>query len=155
MALKVGDKAPEFKLFNTEKKEIALADFKGQTVVLHFFPAAFTGGCTAQMCSLRDDNSFYNSLNCVVLGCSCDSPFTLGKFKSEQNLAFDLLSDYNKETCKDYDVQYETWIAGMRGNARRAAFIINGDGIIVYAEALESAADQINFAAMKVVLETL
>ncbi|MCX6190520.1 MAG: peroxiredoxin [Bacteroidetes bacterium] len=155
MALKVGDKAPEFKLFNTEKKEVSLSDFKGQTVVLHFFPAAFTGGCTAQMCTLRDDYSFYNNLNCVVLGCSCDSPFTLGKFKTEQALEFDLLSDYNKETCKDYDAQYETWILGMKGNSRRAAFIINGDGVIVYSEALESAGDQVNFAAMKEVLEKI
>ena len=71
MALKPGTQAPEFKLFNTEKKEISLSDFKGKTVVLHFFPAAFTGVCTAQMCTLRDDYSIYNDLNCVVLGCSC------------------------------------------------------------------------------------
>ncbi len=155
MTLKTGDKAPEFKLYNTEKKEVSLSDFKGKTVVLHFFPAAFTGVCTAQMCSLRDDYSFYNSLNCVVLGVSCDSPFALGKFKSTENLAFDLLSDYNKTTCADYGVQYETWIAGMKGNAYRSAFIIDGNGIIQYSERMESAGDQVNFVAMKEVLEKL
>lgn len=155
MALKVGDKAPEFKLFNTDKKEISLSDFKGKTVVLHFFPAAFTGVCTAQMCTLRDDSSFYNGLDCVVLGCSCDSLFTLGKFKAEQNLDFDLLSDFNKETCKDYDVQYENWILGMKGNSMRAAYIIDAEGTIIYAEAMESAGDQVNFASMKEVLGKL
>jgi peroxiredoxin len=152
MALKPGDKAPEIKLFNTEKKEIALADFKGKTVVLHFFPAAFTSTCTEQLCTLRDDNSFYSNLNAVVLGCSTDSVFVLAKFKEEQKLDFDLLSDYNKEANAMYGAQYETWILGMRGTAKRSAFIINGDGIIEYAEVLEKASDQVNFAAMKEVL---
>lgn len=155
MALQVGTKAPEFKLFNTDKKEVSLSDFAGKTVVLHFFPAAFTGVCTAQMCGLRDDYSFYNNLNCVVLGCSTDTPFTLGKFKAEQNLEFDLLSDYNHEVNKAYDVQEAVWILNLHGPAKRSAFIIDGNGIIQYSEQMASAGEQVNFAAMKAVLEKM
>lgn len=153
MTLKPGDKAPEFKLFNTEKQEIALSDFKGKTVVLHFFPAAFTNVCTMQLCTLRDDHSFYNDLNAVVLGCSTDSAYVLKKFKEEQNLNFDLISDYNKELDAEYGVRYDTWNLGMKGTAKRSAFIIDGEGIIQYAEVQEKAADQVNFAAMKEYLQ--
>lgn len=152
MTLKPGDKAPEFTLYNTEKKEVKLSDLKGQTVVIHFFPAAFTGTCTTQLCTLRDDHSFYNNLNCAVFGISCDMPFTQAKFKAEQNLNFDLLSDFNREVNKAYGAQYDTWILGLKGNSKRAAFIIDGNGIIQYAEVLESAGDLPNFAAMKEVL---
>jgi peroxiredoxin len=153
--MKPGDKAPEFKLFNTEKQEIALTDFKGKTVVLHFFPAAFTGVCTKQLCTLRDDFSFYSGLNCVVLGLSCDSPYSLGKFRSEQNLGFDLISDYNKEVCGLYDAQYETWNMGMKGVSKRSAFIIDGNGIVQYAEVLEKAGDLPDFEKMKEVLSKM
>jgi peroxiredoxin len=150
--LKPGDKAPDFKMFNTEKKEVSLSDFKGKTVVLHFFPAAFTGTCTQQLCTLRDDFSFYKNLDAVVLGCSTDTLFTLAKFKESQNLDFDLLSDYSKEVCKAYGAQYDTWIYGITGNAKRSAFIIDGNGIIQYAEVLEKASDLPDFEKMKQVL---
>ena len=97
MALKVGDQAPDFKLFNTEKAEINLADYRGKNVVVLFFPLAFTGVCTAELCQMRDDIATYSGLNAEILGISVDSIFTLGKFKAEQNLPFNLLSDFNKE----------------------------------------------------------
>ena len=152
MELKPGDKAPEFKLFNTEKQEISLSDLKGKTVVLHFFPAAFTSTCTAQMCTLRDDHSFYNDSNAVVLGCSTDSAYVLKKYKEDQNLNFDLISDFNKELNSTYGNHYDIWNMGMKGVSKRAAFIIDGEGIIQYAEVLEKAGDQVNFAAMKELL---
>lgn len=152
MTLKAGDKAPDFALYNTGKKEVKLSDLKGQTVVIHFFPAAFTGVCTTQLCTLRDDHSFYNNLNCVVFGISCDMPFTLTKFKAEQNLNFELLSDFNREVNAAYGAQYPVWNMGLKGVSKRAAFIIDANGIIQYAEVLESAGDLPNFAAMKEVL---
>src|ERR1700744_6600132 len=98
MSLTVGQPAPQFTLPSTERKMISLSDYKGQKVVLHFFPLAFTGGCTAQLCTMRDNFGYYEGQNAVVLGISVDSPFTLAKFKAENNYQFDLLSDFNKET---------------------------------------------------------
>ncbi len=155
MSLKVGDKAPDFKLFNTEKQEISLSQYAGKTVVLHFFPAAFTGTCTAQLCTLRDDFSFYNHLDCVILGLSCDMIYSLIKFKADNNLDFDLISDYNREVCGLYGAQYDIWNMGIKGNSKRSAFIIDGNGTLQYVEVLDKAGDQVNFPAMKEVLSQL
>jgi len=152
MSVKIGDKAPDFKLFNTEKKEIGLSDHKGKNVVLLFFPLAFTGVCTTELCTMRDDIAKYNNLNAEVLALSVDSLFTLEKFKAEQNLNFDLLSDFNRETAKSYGALYEEFVLGMKHVAKRSAFVIDGDGTVKYAEVLESAGDLPNFSA---ILETL
>ena len=155
MSLAINQPAPTFKLFNTEKKEITLSDFKGKNVVLLFFPLAFTGTCTAELCSVRDNYAIYNNLNAVVLGISIDSLFTLGKFKEEQKLNFDLLSDFNKEASAAYGCLYDEFIFGMKGVSKRSAFVINKEGILKYAEVLEKAADLPNFDAIKSCLESL
>jgi peroxiredoxin len=149
MALTIGQAAPAFKLFNSEKEEVALTDFLGKKVIIHFFPQAFTGVCTTQLCTMRDNLNYYTDLNAVVLGISVDSVFTLGKFKEEQNYNFSLLSDFNKEVAKAYDALYENWILNMNGVAKRAAFVIDSNGILQYAEVLESAGDLPNFEAIK------
>ena len=149
MALTIGQAAPAFKLFNSEKEEVALTDFLGKKVIIHFFPQAFTGVCTTQLCTMRDNLNYYTDLNAVVLGISVDSVFTLGKFKEEQNYNFSLLSDFNKEVSKAYDALYENWILNMNGVAKRAAFVIDSNGILQYAEVLESAGDLPNFEAIK------
>ena len=131
MALTIGQAAPAFKLFNSEKEEVALTDFLGKKVIIHFFPQAFTGVCTTQLCTMRDNLNYYTDLNAVVLGISVDSVFTLGKFKEEQNYNFSLLSDFNKEVAKAYDALYENWILNMNGVAKRAAFVIDSNGIIL------------------------
>jgi glutaredoxin-dependent peroxiredoxin len=150
--LKVGDKAPDFKLFDTDKKEVSLTDFAGSNVVLLFFPLAFTGVCTAELCSMRDDIATYNGLNAQILGVSVDSIFTLEKFKGEQNLNFPLLSDFNKEASKAYASYYDVFAFGMQGVSKRSAFVIGADGTIKYAEVLESAGDLPNFTAVKAAL---
>lgn len=155
MALKTGDKAPHFKLFDTEKKEVSLEDYKGSNVVLLFFPQAFTRVCTEELCSTRDDLAFYQGLNARVFGISVDSVFTLAKFKEDQCFNFPLLSDFNKETSSAYGSLYEDWILGMRGVSKRAAFVIDKSGVIQYAEVLESAGDLPNFAAVKETLNKL
>ncbi|MBP6385779.1 MAG: redoxin domain-containing protein [Pseudarcicella sp.] len=152
MALQVGDLAPNFTLLNTDKKEVSLTDYKGKNVVLLFFPLAFTGVCTAELCQMRDDIATYAGLNAVILGVSVDSPFTLEKFRAEQKLPFDLLSDFNKEVSASYGALYENFVLGLKGVSKRSAFVIDTEGNIKYAEVLEVAGDLPNFDAVKAAL---
>lgn len=147
--LKVGDKAPDFKLFNTEKQEITLASFHGKNVVLLFFPLAFTSVCTAELCNIRDNYATYNKLNAEVIGISVDSIFTLGKFKEEQKINFNLVSDFNATTAEEYDALYEEFVLGMKRVSKRAAFVVGTDGNLKYAEVLASAGDLPNFEAIQ------
>lgn len=153
--IQVGQQAPDFKLFNTEKKEIALGDNKGKNVVLLFFPLAFTSTCTEELCSMRDNLAYYNGLNATIYGISGDSLFSLGKFKEEQKLTFDLLSDFNKETSTAYGAIYEMFGFGMKGVTKRAAFVLDKDGIVRYAEVLDNASHLPNFDAFNEVLQGL
>lgn len=156
MTLQKGDKAPSFSLFNTDKKEVKLEDFKGKNLIVHFFPFAFTGVCTAQLCAVRDGISMYKNDKADVVAISVDSPFTLGKFKQEQNLSFDLLSDFNKTTSAAYGAAYETFPAfGLQGVAKRSAFVIDKEGIIQYAEVLDVPSDMPNFEAINATLAGL
>lgn len=148
MALKVGDQAPDFTLLNTETKEVKLSDFAGKKVVLHFFPLAFTGVCTTQLCTLRDNFGFYEGIDAQVLGVSVDSPFTLAKFKEDNNYQFPLLSDFNKEVSKAYGALYEDFVLGLKGVSKRAAFVIDENQKVIYAEVLEKASDLPNFQAI-------
>jgi len=151
MSLQVGDKAPDFKLKNTELQEVSLSDFAGKKVVLHFFPLAFTGVCTTQLCTMRDNFGYYDGLNAQVLGVSVDSPFTLAKFKEEQAYQFPLLSDFNKEIAAAYGALYEDFL-GLKGIAKRSAFVIDEEGKIAYAEVLEDAGNLPDFAAINKVV---
>lgn len=153
--LKVGDKAPEFTLFSEDKKEVSLSDYQGKNVVLLFFPLAFTSVCTAELCSTRDSIGEYEGLNAQVLAISVDSPFTLSKFKEEQSLNFPVLSDFNKEVARAYSALYENFVFGMKGVAKRSAFVIDGQGVIRYAEVLENAGELPNFEAVKNTLNAL
>lgn len=155
MNLKVGDKAPDFTLFDTEKKETALSSFHGQNVVILFFPQAFTGVCTAELCTIRDNMNIYSGLNAQVLAISVDSVFTLNKFKADQSYNFPLLSDFNKEVSQAYGAYYENWILNMKGVSKRSAFVVDKDGVIRYAEVLESAGDIPDFDKIKEVLDGL
>ena len=155
MSLALNQKAPDFKLFNTEKKEISLSDQKGKNVVLLFFPLAFTSTCTAELCNVRDNYSYYNNLNAVVFGISGDSLFSLGKFREEQKLNFDLLSDFNKDVSTAYGCIYELFGFGMKGVTKRGCFVIDKEGILKYSEILENASTMPNFEEIKSALEAL
>lgn len=155
MALQIGQQAPAFTLYDSEKNKVSLADFKGKNILLLFFPQAFTSVCTAELCETRDNIAAYNEANAQVFGISVDSIFTLNKFKAEQSLNFPLLSDFNKEASTAYDSIYTDWIFNMKGVSKRAAFIIDKDGVIRYAEVLENAGEQPNFAAIRQTLSTL
>ncbi|WP_080239749.1 redoxin domain-containing protein [Spirosoma rigui] len=153
--LQAGQKAPEFTLFNSDKKEVALTDFSGKNLVVLFFPMAFTSVCTAELCEMRDNINTYASLNAAIVGISVDSPFTLAKFKEQENLPFDLLSDFNKETSIAYDTLYETFVMNMRGVSKRSAFVIDGQGVIQYAEVLDNAGEVPSFTAIQQTLASL
>ncbi len=155
MALKTGDKAPSFKLFNTEKQEVSLEEYKGKNVLLLFFPQAFSGTCTTELCNTRDDLAFYQNLDAQVFGISVDSVFTQAKFKADLGLNFPLLSDFNKETSRNYGAIYEDWILGMKGVSKRSAFLVDKTGTIQYAEVLDNAGDLPNFTAIKAALDKL
>ena len=155
MALKVGDQAPDFTLYDSDKQQVSLSDYRGSNVVLLFFPQAFSGNCTKELCSMRDDIAYYEGLNAQVLAVSVDSVFTQARFKEEQQFTFPLLSDFNKEVAPRYDAFYDEFVFGMKGVARRSAFVIDEEGTIRYAEVLESAGDLPNFEAVKETLQEL
>lgn len=155
MSATVGQKAPNFELPDSDKNMVKLESFKGKNVILLFFPAAFTGVCTKEMCQSRDELSFYNNMNAVVLGISVDMPFSLGKFKEVNNLNFPLLSDFNKETVKAYGIMYDTWVMGLKGVAKRSSFVIDKEGVIRFAQVLEVAGDYPDFDGIKKTLEGL
>lgn len=148
MALAIGQPAPQFTLYSSELKEVSLADFKGKKVVIHFFPMAFTGVCTTQLCTMRDNFGYYEDQNVQILGISVDSPFTLARFKEDNNYQFPLLSDFNKEISAIYGALYDTFVFGLKGVSKRSAFVLNEDQEIIYAEVLESAGDLPDFDAI-------
>ena len=155
MVLKVGDKAPSFMLKDSGLNDVDISSDSDQNTVLLFFPLAYTSVCTTELCTMRDELSDYNDLNARVIAISVDSPFTLAKFKEDNNLNFTLLSDFNKEVSRAYDAIYEDFVAGMKGVSKRAAFVIDKNGVIKYAEVLENAGNLPNFEAVRKALAKL
>ena len=150
-----GQPAPSFSLYNTEKQLVSLGDFAGKNLIMLFFPMAFTSTCTAELCQMRDDMGTYAGLNTAVVGISVDSPYTLAKFRDEQRLSFDLLSDFNKAVSRAYDTIYETYALDLKGVSKRSAFVIDGQGIIRYAEVLDNAKDVPSFTNIQTTLQWL
>ena len=155
MSLNINHPAPLFESFNSEKQPFSLEQLKGKNVLLLFFPAAFTSTCTKELCSVRDNLSYYNNLNCTVIGISTDTIYSLAKYKEEQKLNFQLVSDFNKEIGKIYHAHYELFGLGMKGITKRAAFLIDKTGILRYIEVLENASEIPDFNKIKSVLDSL
>lgn len=157
MSIVLSQQAPDFTLFDSEKKKVTLSDFQGKkNVLLLFFPAAFTSTCTKELCGVRDDISRYSNENVQVFGLSVDSVFTLEKYKEEQGLNFPLLSDFNKEVSSAYGSLYDTFTdMMMKGVSKRSAFIIDKSGVIQYAEVLENAGDVPDFEKINTKLGSL
>lgn len=154
-SIQVGQKAPDFALYDSDKQKVTLSDYKGKNVLLLFFPQAFTGTCTKELCSTRDNIALYNGANAQVFGISVDSVFTLGKFKEEQQLNFPLLSDFNKTVSTEYGSLYDNFVFDMKGVSKRSAFVIDKDGVVRYAQVLETATDLPDFAAIQNILKGL
>jgi peroxiredoxin len=129
----VNDHAPSFELKNTKKEPVSLHSYKGKTVVLAFYPGAFTGVCDTEMCTFNDNLSKLNDSNAVVLGISVDSPWANGAFKEKYGIEFELLSDYERNVVKSYDATF-TGLGGLDGyiSANRAVFILDSEGVIQY-----------------------
>ena len=152
-----GKQAPGFSLYSSEKAKVNLSDFIGkENILILFFPQAFTGICTNELCSVRDNISLYQNLNAQVIGISVDSVFTLAKFKELEKLNFPILSDFNKEVSSLYGSIYESFTdMGMKGVSKRSAFVIDKQGVIQYEEVLDSAGDVPNFEAINEILKSL
>jgi peroxiredoxin len=155
MSIQAGQKAPPFSLYDSDKNKVNLSDYAGKNILLLFFPLAFTSVCTAELCSVRDNLARYNQLNAEVFGISVDSLHTLNRFKQDQQLNFRLLSDFNKEVSAEYGCLYDKFSFDMKGVSKRAAFVLDKNGIVKYAEVLENAGNQPDFNAIQHALETV
>lgn len=153
--LPTGVSAPDFTLQGTEGKPFTLSNRIGENnIILLFFPLAFSGVCTDEMCYVRDTLSSFDKLNAEVIGISVDSFFALREFKKANNLNFRLVSDFNKETASKYDV-LDTNFFGMNGVAKRSVFIIGRDGMIRYSEVLKNADNLPDFDSIQATLQKL
>lgn len=155
MPLTPGQPAPDFTLYDSDKKKVTLSEQRGQNVLLLFFPLAFTQTCTEELCQVRDHISWYNDVDATVFAISVDALHTLARFKSDQQLNFTLLSDFNKDVSRSYDTIYELFGYNMKGVSKRSAFVIDKMGIVRYAEVLEDASKVPDFEAIQAVLKTL
>jgi peroxiredoxin len=156
MALPVGTQAPDFTLFDTTKQPVALSSFRGQKVILAFFPAAFTGVCKAELCSFQGAIQRLNGMNAQVIGVSADLPFSNGAFAESNGLTFPILSDWDLSTIKAYDVAFDNF-AGIQGLTRssRATFVIDADGIIRHVHITENPGVEPNYDEIYAAAESL
>ena len=132
MVLRIGQKAPEFSLPDVERKMRTLSEFTKQgTVILAFFPFAFSGVCDKEMCTFRDGFGALQESNAQLVGVSVDSSFSLKAFAQTYNLQFPLLSDFNKKATRLYGVLQDPWVGlGYKGVAKRATFVIDSKGVL-------------------------
>ena len=158
MALSTGSKAPDFTLKSKTAdglQDVSLsANFGKKNTVLLFFPLAFTGVCTQEMCDISGGLSAYSDLNAEVIAISVDSPFAQEAWAKKENIGLTLASDLNKEVTKHYDVVFPM-LAGVGDTAARAAFVIDKAGVIQYSEQTPTPKDLPDFAAVKAALAKL
>ena len=155
MPVDVGTQAPDFTLPNQDREPVTLSDqLKGGPVILAFFPAAFSGTCTKEMCTFRDSMSELNAASAKVLGVSVDTFFSHKAWGEAQKLNFPLLSDFNKEVIAQYGVVNENMI-GLKGIAKRAVFVIDRRGTIRYREVLDDARHEPDYGRVKQTVASL
>jgi peroxiredoxin len=163
MALSVGTKAPDFTLSTKAAdgpKQITLSDHfgKGNTVLL-FFPMAFTGTCTTEMCNVSEDISAYSGLNATVYGISGDNPFAQEAWAQKEKITLPLLSDYEHQVARAYDVAYDSFLPQlnlpMGGVPKRAVFVIDREGVIQYSDSNDDARELPDFEKVKQRLQEL
>ncbi|GBC75001.1 Putative peroxiredoxin bcp [archaeon HR06] len=154
MPIEVGKRAPDFTLYDYDRKERNLKDLLGGKLILAFFPGAFTSVCTKEMCTFRDSIKELEALGAKVVGISVDSPFANKAFAEKNNLNFLLLSDYNREVIKKYDLVLEN-LAGLKGYtaSKRAIFILDKEGIVRYKWVSDDPTKEPNYEEIKKVLK--
>ena len=141
MSIDVGSKAPDFTLNDQDRQPVTLSALQGSSVVLAFFPAAFSSVCAKEMCTLRDSLGRLNQADALVFGISVDTFFALKAFQVHEALTFPLLSDFNKQVIRDYGVFNEDMI-GLKGIAKRAVFVIDKTGTVRYRDVLDDARNE-------------
>lgn len=156
MALRIGEKAPEFILIDTERKPRRLSEFLGRATVLAFYPAAFTSVCTRQMCTLQNEVAMLQALNAHLIGISVDTPFANKAFAERYNLQFPLLSDFTRYVSILYTGLYVD-LGGVPGytTSKRAVFVLDAEGIVRYAWISDISKEEPNYEEIKNVLATL
>ena len=157
MAIPVGSKAPDFTLKSKSPADVEVNlsnNFGKKNTVLLFFPLAFTGVCTKEMCDVTAGLGAYSSLNADVIGISVDSPFAQAAWAQKEKIGIPLVSDLNKATTKAYDVVFPM-LAGVGDTSARAAFVIDKNGVVQYSEQTPTPKDLPNFDAVKAALAKL
>ena len=157
MAIPVGSKAPDFTLKSKSPADVEVKlsnNFGKKNTVLLFFPLAFTGVCTAEMCSLTAGLDAYAGLGADVIAVSVDSPFAQAAWAKQEKIGITLASDLNKTVTKAYDVVFPM-LAGVGDTSARAAFVIDKNGVIQHSEQTQTPKDLPNFNAVKEVLAKL
>lgn len=150
----VGTTAPDFTLPNQDREPVTLSAQRGRPVVLVFFPAAFSGTCTKELCTFRDGMGRLNAAKAHVFGISVDTFFTLKAFQDSQKLAFPLLCDFNKQVIRQYGVFNEDMI-GLKGIAKRAVFVIDAAGVVTHTEVLDDARNEPDYEKVFAALSAL
>jgi len=152
----VGKKAPDFTLPDTDRKPRKLSEFLGKKLVLAFFPGAFTSVCTKEMCTFRDSMARLNELKAQVVGISVNDPFSNKGFAERNMLSFPLLSDYNREVVRLYDIELKDF-AGLKGYsvAKRSVFVIDKKGVVRYWWVSEDPGKEPNYKEIEKALEQI
>jgi peroxiredoxin len=149
MSVSIGDQAPEFELPGTPENPVKLSDYRGEkNVVLLFFPLAWTPVCSNEMDHMRDNYEKYADLDAEILAVSVDSPFALKAWNAEQNFGFPLLSDFNRDVTNSYG-PLTTDLATLKDVSKRAAFVIDKQGVVRHAEVCPSLGDLPDFDALE------
>jgi peroxiredoxin len=148
MPIQVGTHAPHVTLFDTEKKAVSFPEH-GHVTVLAFFPAAFSGVCTKEMCTLRDAIAEYQKLHATVYGISIDSPLALGEFKKQQSIPFPLLSDHKRQAMEAYGVIFENFANVGMTVARRSVFVVEPHGNVSWSWVSNVPADEPKYDDVK------
>mgnify|MGYP002401057518 FL=1 len=158
MALSVGSKAPDFTLRSMTADglvDVKLSDnFGSKNTVLLFFPAAFTGVCTEQMCDMTAGLGDFGGVDAVVYGISADTPFAQAEWAKKSSISVQLLSDYQKETIEAYDVVLPD-LVGLGKGSQRAAFVIDKEGVVRYSEQTPTPLEKPNAEAIMSALKGL
>ncbi len=144
----VGDTAPAFTLTATDKSKVNLSDLAGQRVVLAFYPAAFTGVCTTELCTFQDSMNRLNDVGAHVFGVSVDSPFANGAFAKENGIEFTLLSDVHRTMISDYGMTFENFVIDGYTVANRGVVIVEADGTVGYVWTCESLGQEPDYEAI-------
>lgn len=156
MAVEVGQQVPDVTLVNGDRKAVKLSEFRGKPAVLAFFPGAFTGTCTKEMCTFRDEMSVYNTMNAQVIGISVDSPYAQKAFADQHKLTIQFLSDYNRQAVKAFGVEDPNFVGGLLpGVAMRSVFVLDRNGIVRFKWVAPTQATEPDYKAVETAAKAL